>query len=118
MKIIINFLFYFFVYIMKKLLFVSLVLLSGILMTACENKSEENLEEAPTCSLWETDCETVDVENSSEEVEDTTENQTGIDYLILVNKQNKLPEDRESKIELVEVQNAYNENIRVEKEVL
>jgi hypothetical protein len=38
--------------------------------------------------------------------------------LVLVNKENKLPEDWESKIELVEVQNAYDETIRVEKEAL
>ena len=41
-----------------------------------------------------------------------------LDYLVLVNKENKLPEDWESKIELVEVQNAYDETIRVEKEAL
>ena len=103
---------------MKKSLFVSLVLLSGVLMTACGNKSEENLEEAQTCSLWETECETVVDTENSEIAENTTENQTDIDYLILVNKQNKLPEDRESKVELVEVQNAYDETIRVEKEAL
>ena len=102
---------------MKKTLLVSLILLSGILMTACGNKNDNNLE-GVSCSL-ESDCETVtDVENNSEEVENTTENQTNIDYLILVNKENKLPEDRESKIELVEVQNAYDETIRVEKEAL
>ena len=38
--------------------------------------------------------------------------------MVLVNKENKLPEDWESKIELVEVQNAYDETIRVEKEAL
>jgi hypothetical protein len=36
---------------MKNLLLVSLVILSGIFLVACENKSEENLEEASTCSL-------------------------------------------------------------------
>jgi hypothetical protein len=44
--------------------------------------------------------------------------QTGIDYLVLVNKENKLPDDWENKVELVEVQNAYDETIRVEKEAL
>ena len=92
---------------MKNLLLVSLVLLSGIFLVACENKSEENLEEAPICSLWETEC---DVEVEADEV------QTGIDYLVLVNKQNKLPDDWEGKLELVEVQNAYDETVRVEKE--
>lgn len=40
------------------------------------------------------------------------------DYLVLVNKQHKLPEDWEANVELVEVQNAYDETIRVEKEAL
>lgn len=39
----------------------------------------------------------------------------GIDYLVLVNKQNKLPNDWEEKVELVEVKNAYDEDIKVEK---
>ena len=39
----------------------------------------------------------------------------GIDYLILVNKENKLPEDWEEKIELVEVTNSLGEKYQVEK---
>lgn len=39
----------------------------------------------------------------------------GIDYLVLVNKQNKLPDDWEDTVELVEVKNAYDEDIKVEK---
>ena len=92
---------------MKNLLFASLVLLSGILMTACENKS---------CSL--DNCATMANPNDALETKNAIENENTIDYLVLVNKENKLPEDRESKIELVEVQNAYNETIRVEKEAL
>jgi D-alanyl-D-alanine carboxypeptidase len=34
----------------------------------------------------------------------------------LVNKQHKLPADWESKVELVEVKNAFDEDIKVEKE--
>lgn len=103
---------------MKKSLFVSLVLLSSILMTGCGNKNE-SLEESPTCSLWDTDCETtINPDNSPEIVENNIESENRVDYLVLVNKQNKLPEDWESKVELVEVQNAYDETIRVEKEAL
>ena len=36
-------------------------------------------------------------------------------YLILVNKQNKLPDDWESKIELVDTKNAWDEDIKIEK---
>ena len=39
----------------------------------------------------------------------------GIDYLALVNKQNKLPDDWEEKVELVDVKNAWDEDIKVEK---
>jgi len=96
---------------MKKSLLLSFVLLSGVLMVACENKTEENLGEVWTCSLSEdSTCEIpLDSENTTE---------TGIDYLVLVNKQNKLPDDWESKLDLVEVQNAYDETIRVEREAL
>ena len=42
----------------------------------------------------------------------------GHNYLVLVNKQHKLPEDWVANVELVEVQNAYDETIKVEKEAL
>ena len=48
----------------------------------------------------------------------TNTQQWDYDYLVLVNKQNKLPEDWETKVQLVEVQNAYDETIRVEEEAL
>ena len=38
------------------------------------------------------------------------------DYLVLVNKQHRLPEDWEANVQLVETQNAYDETIKVEKE--
>ena len=38
---------------MKNLLLLGLVLISGVLLAACENKTEENLEEIWTCSSWE-----------------------------------------------------------------
>lgn len=38
------------------------------------------------------------------------------DYLVLVNKQHKLPADWEENVELVEVKNAFDEDIKVEKE--
>jgi len=81
-------------------------------MVACENKTDQNLEDTQTCSLWESVCDLTWTSINS------NENQTGIDYLVLVNKENKLPDDWESKLELVEVQNAYGETIRVEKEAL
>ena len=43
------------------------------------------------------------------------EGENKINYLVLVNKQNKLPEDWESKVELVETKNAWDEDIKVEK---
>jgi hypothetical protein len=36
---------------MKKSLLLSFVLLSGVLMVACENKTDQNLEDTQTCSL-------------------------------------------------------------------
>ena len=38
-----------------------------------------------------------------------------IDYLVLVNKQNKLPDDWEETVELIEVKNGQNETYKVEK---
>ena len=43
------------------------------------------------------------------------EDMNGINYLVLVNKQTKLPEDWEEKVELVDTKNAWNEDIKVEK---
>ena len=42
-------------------------------------------------------------------------NKNEIDYLVLVNKQNKLPDDWEEKVKLSEAKNAWNETIKVEK---
>ena len=57
--------------------------------------------------------------SNNPEVEQITQTKNSkYNYLVLVNKQHKLPEDREANIELVEVQNAYDETIRVEKEAL
>ena len=41
-----------------------------------------------------------------------------IDYLVLVNKKNKLPDDWEEKVELETVKNIWDEDIKVEKEAL
>ncbi len=43
------------------------------------------------------------------------EDMNGINYLVLVNKQTKLPEDWEEKVELVDTKNAWDEDIKVEK---
>lgn len=40
------------------------------------------------------------------------------DYLVLVNKQNKLPENWEEIIELVEVKNGFGKVVKIEKETL
>ncbi len=44
------------------------------------------------------------------------ENQTDYDYLVLVNKYSRLPEDWEGKVKLVSTKNAWDEDIKVEKE--
>ena len=49
---------------------------------------------------------------------ETRTNNERINYLILVNKENKLPKDWENNVELQEVQNAFDETIKVEKEAL
>ena len=40
------------------------------------------------------------------------------DYLVLVNKENKLPDDFEKKVELVEIKNAFWKIVKIEKETL
>ncbi len=40
----------------------------------------------------------------------------GIDYLVLVNKENKLPDDWENKLETVTVKNSLGDDVEVEKE--
>jgi len=41
-----------------------------------------------------------------------------LDYLVLVNKTNKLPDDFEWKVELVEIKNAFWKIVKIEKETL
>ena len=46
----------------------------------------------------------------------TDSKRNAIDYLVLVNKQNKLSDDWEEKVELVTVKDAWGDDIQVEKE--
>lgn len=41
-----------------------------------------------------------------------------INYLVLVNKENKISDNREEKIKLIETKNVFNETIKVEKRTL
>ena len=41
-----------------------------------------------------------------------------IDYLVLVNKENKLPDDWEEAVEYVEVKNSFGKYLKIEKETL
>ena len=74
---------------MKKKLFVFLLLLAMITMAGCDSKKEETKD-------------------------NSKDNKT--DYLVLVNKKNKLPDDWEKMVELVDVKNIWDEDIKVEKE--
>ena len=68
-----------------------------------------------TCSVKDKD--NIQLNLQSNEPEENVQS-AKYDYLVLVNKQHKLPEDWESNVQLVEVQNAYDETIKVEKEAL
>jgi len=83
---------------MNRLSVLSLIAFSSLFLVACTAMNEDKTEL--------NDEVTVDVAAPK------------YDYLVLVNKQHKLPEDWEANVELVEVQNAYDETIRVEKEAL
>ncbi len=56
----------------------------------------------------------------SKDVKETKEKGTkrGLDYLVLVNKQHKLPDDWEKKVELKEDKDAWGDKVLVEKEAL
>ena len=54
----------------------------------------------------------------TEKTEENQKQNAKYDYLVLVNKQHKLPEDWEANVELVETKNAFGETIKVEKEAL
>ena len=55
-------------------------------------------------------------ENNQETVSTNNTNTNGIDYLVLVNKQNKLPDDWEEKVEIITVKDAWGDDIKVEKQ--
>jgi D-alanyl-D-alanine carboxypeptidase len=76
---------------MKKLLFLSFIFIFVTMLTAC---------------------------TKTEKTEGNQGQETKYDYLVLVNKQHKLPEDWEANVELVETKNAFDETIKVEKEAL
>jgi D-alanyl-D-alanine carboxypeptidase len=76
---------------MKKLLFLSFIFIFVTMLTAC---------------------------TKTEKTEENQKQNAKYDYLVLVNKQHKLPEDWEANVELVETKNAFDETIKVEKEAL
>jgi len=77
---------------MKKLLFLSFIFIFVTMLTAWCTKTEKT--------------------------EENQKQNAKYDYLVLVNKQHKLPEDWEANVELVETKNAFGETIKVEKEAL
>ena len=60
----------------------------------------------------------INEKNSGEETANTNSStqRNGIDYLVIVNKQNKLPDDWEKNVQLVTVKNAFDKDIQLEKE--
>ena len=88
---------------MKKILLTGFYLTASMMLIGCTNSQEQ---------------ETKESENPQEEITQNTQEpkKTKIDYLVLVNKQHALPEDWEANVELVDVQNAFDETIKVEKE--
>ncbi len=72
----------------KKLLLVAFLICTLTLVVGCEKKEEKEKEEKKS-----------------------------YDYLVLVNKQTKLPDDWEANVELVDAKNAWDEDIQVEKKV-
>ena len=72
----------------KRFILTSLILIVGLFLTAC-NKKEEKKEEKKMDDKY--------------------------DYLVLVNKESKLPDNWESIVELVDTKNAWDEDIKVEK---
>ena len=56
--------------------------------------------------------------NPPAEVPAESEKQNAYDYMVLVNKQNKLPDDWEEKVVLKEGHNIYGETLLVEEKAL
>ena len=80
-----------------------------LFFVGCDNTMQE--QEIIDDCLIEDDCI---YNNGHEDI--IQDNETKYDYLVLVNKQHKLPEDWESEVDLVETKNAFDETIKVEKE--
>ena len=57
---------------------------------------------------------TIFITTACDKKEDSKRN--GYDYLVLVNKYSKLPDDWEKNVKLISTKNAWNEDIKVEKE--
>ena len=66
----------------NKILLVALILITGLFITACDNKEK---------------------------------NDDPYDYLVLVNKYSQLPDDWEKNVELVDAKDAWDEDIKIEK---
>ena len=93
---------------MRKIFFMSFSLLITLMLWGCRINNIQD---------WDGEIR-VDDQNISDEQVVAEDEIAKYDYLVLVNKQHKLPEDWEDNVELVETTNAYDETIKVEKEAL
>ena len=104
---------------MKKIICIALSILAVMLaLAAC--KSTDGANDADTKKADESAKATDGAKTTDDAQESGTEpagsdETDGIDYLVLVNKENKLPEDWEDKLETVTVKNSLGDDVEVEK---
>ncbi|MBP0973079.1 MAG: D-alanyl-D-alanine carboxypeptidase family protein [Oscillospiraceae bacterium] len=95
-----------------KRLWIALIIAGCLCLTACTDASAET----ESSATQETQVVTESPATETEEPTETAPAETGLDYLVLVNKQNPLPEDWEKTIEVVHTPNSLGDDVEVEAE--
>ena len=87
---------------MKKVLTLLLAVCMAFLLAACATKEAEPAAQVPSGS-------------ASEKASDSAQAETGIDYMVLVNQNNPLPDGWEDRLETVHMTNSIGDDVEVEK---
>ena len=97
---------------MKKVICIILALIMLLALAACGKTTEQQTNDSEKAGSEE---QTKESEKTDTEEQTNQPEEDGIDYLVLVNKENKLPDNWEAKLETVTVKNSLGDDVEVEK---
>ncbi len=91
------------------------ILAAALFLAGCAQSSDSSSKAEETSVKTEKSSDTAVSESVPDTDESTVDEKQELDYLVLVNKQNKLPDYWEDTVEIVHTQNSLGDDVEVEK---